>query len=229
MGISPLVALFKEQLENESSAIANSLGLSKRGDFLIWWYFQKLVGLSETEIGEVVCDGSGDLGIDAIIIDPENYVHFYQFKNPESAEKIMDAGEIDKMLSGLQLILSRNHSKIANKELIGRIEEIYQSVPSGYRIHIVTSGEGISTESTIKLNSFIEGLQGPSDEFINIEVENIKYLQDRFYRKTLPTIEDKIVFDIERGVPYQVRSADHDCWTKPLRGEKRHRPINHKM
>jgi hypothetical protein len=220
MTTSPLVALFKEQLENESSAIADGLGLLKRGDFLIWWYFQKLVGLSETEIGEVVCDGSGDLGIDAIIIDSDNYVHFYQFKNPESAEKIMEAGEIDKMLSGLQLILSRNYSQIANDELIGRIEEIYQSVPSGYRIHIVTSGDGLPEESAIKLNSFIEGLRGPSEDFIIWEIENIKYLQDRFYRKTLPTIEDQIVFDIDRGVPYQVRSADHDCYVFHTTGNK---------
>ena len=67
MTASPLVSLFKEQLENESSAIAERLNLKKRGDFLIWWYFQKLLGLTETEIGEVICDGSGDLGIDAII------------------------------------------------------------------------------------------------------------------------------------------------------------------
>jgi hypothetical protein len=58
----------------------------------------------------------------------------------------------------------------------------------------------------------VEGLQGPSDDFISWRVENIRFLQDSFYNKTLPTVEEQIVFEIERGVPYQVRSADHDCY-----------------
>ncbi len=43
MAIIQLVLLFKEQLENESRAIAKIHDLSKRGDFLIWWYFNKLL------------------------------------------------------------------------------------------------------------------------------------------------------------------------------------------
>jgi hypothetical protein len=212
MAASPLISLFKEQLENESTAIASRVGLTKRGDYLIWWYFQKLVGLSEAEIGEIVCDGPNDLGIDAVHIDLENYVHFYQFKNPQSPESVMEAGDLDKMLSGLHLILARKHAEIANEDLIGRIEEIYQIVPSGYKVHAVTSGAGIPEESVKKLNSFVEGLQGPSPDFITWEAENIKSLQDKFYRRSLPAIDEQIVFLIDRGVPYQVRSADHDCY-----------------
>jgi hypothetical protein len=212
MNASPLVTLFKEQLENESSAIAESLNLRKRGDYLIWWYFTKLLGLTYKEISELVCDGSNDLGIDALFIDNDNYVHFYQFKNPRQPDKIIEAGDIDKMLSGLRLILERNHNRIANQELRGRVEDIYQMVPNGYRIHIVTSGSGIPSESKIKLDSFIENLQGPTDDFILWMDENLKYLQDAFYRKTLPVIEDNIAFSIERGIPYQVRSANHDCY-----------------
>lgn len=220
MNSKSLIALFKEQLENESSSIASQLGLIKRGDYLIWWYFLKLSNLTETEIGEIICDGSGDLGIDAINIDEESYVHFYQFKNPESYESVLKAGEIDKMLSGLQLILSKGHETIANEDLKGRIDEIYQSVPSGYRIHVVTSGDGVPDESVVKLESFIKALQGPSEDFITYNIENINYLQDRFYNKTLPAIEEQIIFEIERGVPYQVRSADHDCYIFHTSGAK---------
>ena len=161
-------------------------------------------------ITEIICDGGNDLGIDAVYIDLDNYVHFFQFKNPESTENVMAAGDVDKMLSGLHLILERNHDKIANDELRGRVEEIYQTIPNGYRIHIVTSGREIPEESKIKLDSFINSLQGPSDDFISWALENIKYLQDTFYRKSLPAIEDNLIFHIERGIPYQVRSANHD-------------------
>ena len=212
MTTNPLISLFKEQLENESTAIAEKVGLSKRGDYLIWWYLLKLMVFAEAEIPGIVCDGPNDLGIDALYIDSDDYVHFFQFKNPTSPEKIMEAGDIDKMLSGLHLILTRKHADIANEDLLGRIEDIYQIIPSGYRVHIVTSGAGIPEESVVKLGAFVDSLQGPSDDFITWEVENIKSLQDKFYRKTLPAIEEKIVFPIERGIPYQVRSADHDSY-----------------
>ena len=77
---------------------------------------------------------------------------------------------------------------------------------------IVTSGADIPKESAIKLDSFISRLQGPSDDLIVWILENIKYLQDTFYRKNLPVIEENIIFNIEKCVPYQVRSANHDCY-----------------
>jgi hypothetical protein len=144
---SPLITLFKEQLENESRTLATANNLQKRGDFLIWWYFAKVVGLESPQIEEIVCDGSSDLGIDAIWIDPDDIVHFYNFKNPENIDTTFPGGDVDKVLAGLNLILARGHHSIANPELRGRVEEIYQTVPAGYRLHLVTSGSGISAES----------------------------------------------------------------------------------
>jgi AIPR protein len=212
MASSPIVQLFKEQLENESKSLAATHNLVKRGDFLVWWYLQKLRGLNPSRIDEIVCDGGNDLGIDAIEIDDEDYVHFFQFKNPESAEGALPAGEVDKLLSGLRLILSHKHEAIANEELRGLVEDIYQIVPAGYRLHLVTSGKGIAKESIEKLNAFVEELGGPSEDFFVWTLEDIEFLQDAFYKKRLPTVEKPIVFHLERQGPYQVRSADHDCY-----------------
>ena len=107
---SPLVSLFKEQLENESTGIAKEHDLLKRGDYLIWWYFLRLKNFEPGDINEIVCEGSNDLAIDAIFIDDDNFVHFYQFKNPETTEKAFPEGDVDKVLAGLNLILSRNIS-----------------------------------------------------------------------------------------------------------------------
>src|SRR5712692_9856577 len=100
---SPLLALFKEQLEAECSALAKKNGLEKRGDLLIYWYFTRLKGFSDTEVEEIFCDGGGDLGIDAIWIDDEDLVHFYSFKNPEDPVKGFPAGEVDRTISGLRV------------------------------------------------------------------------------------------------------------------------------
>lgn len=211
MTASPILGLFKEQLENESAVLASSHGLQKRGDYLIWWCFTRLIGLRPTEIEEVVCDGAADLGIDAMWIDDDNYVHFHSFKNPESIDSSFAGGDVDKTLAGLTVVLARRHHTIANPDLRGRIEEIYQTVPSGYRLHFVTSGSGISQESEIKLNAFIDGLGGPSPNFFRWEVEDLASLQDSFYCRHLPTVEEPIDFQLDLP-PYQVRSANHDSY-----------------
>ena len=45
--------------------------------------------MSDIEAKEQICDGGGDLGIDAIEIDDEQVV-FYQFKNPLRQKKLSD-------------------------------------------------------------------------------------------------------------------------------------------
>jgi hypothetical protein len=62
-------------------------------------------------------------------------VHFYQFKNPAEIDKEVPAGEVDKLISGFRLILLRKHDQIANPELKSRLDEVYQQLPKGYRIH----------------------------------------------------------------------------------------------
>jgi len=208
---SPIITLFKEQLENESTSLASANQLTQRGDYLVWWYFTRLVGLDPSTINEIVCDGAADLGIDAIWIDDNDIVHFFTFKNPTRIDVAFPASEVDKTLMGLNTILARAHHTIANEELRGRIEEVYQTVPSGYRLHLITSGSGIPNEARTKLDSFIETLKVPSEEFFQWSLEDIHYLQDAFYRRHLPTVDEPIDFNLD-NYPYQVRSANHDSY-----------------
>jgi hypothetical protein len=164
---SPIITLFKEQLENESSSLAKDYSLEKRGDHLIWWYFTRLTGLKAADIEEIVCDGSADLGIDALWIDEDSMVHFYTFKNPQRIDVTFPAGDVDKTLMGLNTILNRKHHEIGNEDLRGRVEEIYQTVPSGYRLHLVTSGSGLPIEASTKLDGFVDTLKSPSDDSLD--------------------------------------------------------------
>lgn len=215
---NPLLSLFKEQLENESRALASENELTKRGDLLIWWYFSKLRGLDSTAIGQIICDGGGDLGIDGIFVDEEDFVHFYSFKNPENSDDSFPGRSVDAVIGGLTLILERRYETVANPELKSRVEEIYLTVPNGYKLHLVTSGIGISQESKEKLDTFKDGLGGPTKDFFVWELEDLKFLQDSFYTKNLPAVEQPIVFELDKQPPYQVRAADHDCYVFHLPG-----------
>jgi hypothetical protein len=173
--------------------------------------------LEDSEITSILCDGGNDLGIDAINIDEDQLVHFYQFKNPTKVECAFPAGDVDKVISGLTLILHRQHATIANPDLRGRVEEIYQIVPAGYRLHLVTSGASVPEEARVKLDAFVRSLQG-AENFFSWVCEDVQTLQDLLYQKTLPTVDAPIEFSLDQP-PYPVRSANHDCWLFHVGGD----------
>ena len=215
---SPLLALFKEQLEAECAALSSKHSLIRRGDRLIYWYFIRLNGFTDTEVEEVFCDGSADLGIDSIWTDDDEMVHFYSFKNPEDPQKGFPAGEVDKTISGLNVILERKHEQIANPELKARLEELYQQLPKGYRIHFVSSGQGISQESRVKLDALMARLSGPSSNLVSWDDQPLNQLQEMFYKQNLPAVKDPITFRLER-TPYMCRSGVADCYLFHIQGK----------
>lgn len=51
----------------------------------------------------------------------------------------------------------------------------------------------------------------PSEDFFRWILEDINSLQDTFYRRHLPTVDEPIDFNLD-NFPYQVRSANHDSY-----------------
>jgi len=214
-----LIRTFREQLENQSTTLAEQHERQKRGDRLIWWYFLELEGFTPQEIEDVYCDGGGDLGIDAIWIDDRDVVHIYSFKNPEKADKTFPVTGVDRLLSGLRLIFDENHDSVSSPELKEKIDAIYQIVPTGYVIHIVTSGQGIGQESERKLQSFVDGTQTPSKELFQWQLEDIVFLQRRFYQKNLPSVEEPIEF-ATANPPHLLESGSAECYFFSATGQQ---------
>ena len=210
--MNTMLSLFKEQLESECSRLGQEYGLSKRGDLLIYWYFTRLYDLSETDVAGIICDGFDDLGIDAIWIDDTTLVHFYSFKNPRDVSKGFPGGDVDKTISGLKLILNRRHEQIANDELLERLEEVYGQVPSGYRLHFVTSGQGVSHDSQVKLDSLIGELAGTSEGMVSWDEQPLDQLQATFYQQRTPAIDDPLMFDQLKGQPYMLQSGTAESY-----------------
>ena len=96
--IPEILNLFKEQLGNQIARIVEDNSFENSGYGFAYWYFRKIGGMTDIEAKEQICDGGGDLGIDAIVID-EEYVVFYQFKNPIGLDKAFATGDVDKMIS----------------------------------------------------------------------------------------------------------------------------------
>ena len=209
--------LFKEQLENESTSIAVANDLEKRGDYLIWWYFTKLLSLSPAEIEEAHCDGWNDYGIDALRTDHEEKVHFYSFKNPEKLDADFPSTEVDKLLSGLRLLIQGQLPEAnANPRLLKGVTALRKIVPKAYYIHLVTSGSGMSKDVPAKMQGFIASLQ--MQDSLGWGLEDADWMQKVFYAKTLPTVESPYRIELKQ-TPYQVRAANHESYLLTMSGE----------
>lgn len=213
-----ILNLFKEQLNNQVASIVAAQSFETQGYGFAYWYLRNIGGMTDIEAKDQICDGGGDLGIDAIEIVDEKVV-FYQFKNPKSIEKSIEAGEIDKMISGLELILSRKHASIANPELLSRLEEIYAFTPAGYEIVVaVSSLAEIPTDAKAKLDSFCQRNSGVAKDLFRWEFHNLENIHNRFYSANLPTLEATLDIALSR-VPYMTKVGDHETYIFDLSGE----------
>jgi len=216
--IPEILSLFKEQLNNQVSSIVKSQAFDTQGYGFAYWYLCNIGGMTDIEAKEQICDGGGDLGVDAIEIVDEQVV-FYQFKNPASISKSVGAGEIDKMISGLELILSRNHSDVANPELMSRLDDIYAFTPAGYRIVIaVSSLADIPSDARAKLDSFCQKNSGVAKDLFRWEFSNLEHIHNRFYSVNLPTLEATLDISLSR-FPYMTKVGNHETYIFDLSGE----------
>lgn len=216
--VSEILSLFKEQLNNQIKAFVEDESFDNEGYGFAYWYFRNIRAMTDIEAKDQICDGSGDLGIDAIEIQDEKVV-FYQFKNPTSIEKSIGAGEVDKMLSGLGLILSRKHNDIANTELLSRLEEIYSFTPTGYRIVIASSSLAeMPEDARVKLDSFCETNSGAAKDLFQWEYVNLNDIHNRFYAAHLPTLDATIDFTLMRS-PYMTKIGEHETYIFDLSGK----------
>ncbi len=194
--------------------------LENEGQGFIWWYFKKLTPLSADEIEEALCDGGGDLGIDAIFKDVNEIVHFYQFKYLKNYEKGYPTGDVDKTIGGLELIMRGKHEEIANEKLKLILKDVLETIPLGYQLHFVSTGNGLEREATTKAEAFLSELKISSNEYFKYVDENVVYLHNKFYTKILPTLDKSITLDV-RDPPYMVGLAhDHNSYLFHLHGGK---------
>lgn len=212
-----ILKLFKEQLNNQIRFTVDKEGFSNDGYGFAYWFFRNINGMTDIEAKDQICDGGGDLGIDAIEILDER-VLFYQFKNPESITKSIATGDIDKLVSGLQLILSRDHSKVANEELKSRLEEIYAFTPTGYEIVVVVSSLAkLEQEACQKLDSFCTHNSGAAKNLFTWKFENLADVHNRFYSANLPTLDATLNVELSRA-PYMTKIGEHETYLFDLSG-----------
>lgn len=121
-----------------------------------------IFGLTDDEAFECCTDGSDDNGIDAIYIEPNKNVNFFQFKYPSKANNISKGvtdEEILKLCNGVQSFVSNDEifdSVSWNELLIDKRQEFLDADICDLKLWIVRySNQDISNSAETILNNFI--------------------------------------------------------------------------
>ena len=118
------------------------------------WYLKNYYKLQEQDIAEALIDGTGDLGIDSVIIDEENQALIVmQYKFPAKKENIkneIDQGEVLKTWNGFMTLISNERcyegSNAKFAEFKSRLEN---SIITNFRICFVSYNKGIVANRNI--------------------------------------------------------------------------------
>lgn len=104
------------------------------------WYLNNFFGVDENEIGEMIIDGYGDNGIDAIFID-NNTIKLFQFKYPEKAsniDKLIDETTVLKLINGYKKLTSDRKPKKTNETFLDYYERVKKENIFSYKFYFVS-------------------------------------------------------------------------------------------
>jgi len=169
-------------------------------------------GLTDEEAYDCLTDGSNDNGIDAVYIENEKIVHFFQFKFPDTEKGINNGiteNEILKLESGFKLFTSNEQEFKTlkwNDLLIEKRKEYLNYDIYDYVLWVVRfSNQDISFQINNKMNTLLKKYKQQTgnnvvcnymlaDECVNLYENNIKNIWPNFklrYKKTLSPFCDE--------------------------------------
>lgn len=153
------------------------------------WYLVNHVKVSEQEIGEIIIDGNGDNGIDAITVNGD-VMTLYQFKFPDrekNIEKAIDEKTVLKMFNGYNKLIARKNPKVGNDIFLKYRDIVKEKSIFDYKLEFVVFNNSFSQPAQDALESQIEEIKDKTGNLINYKVvqhKNICDIYDRMQKKS---------------------------------------------
>ena len=152
-----------------------------------------LFGLTDEEALNCCTDGSDDNGIDAIYVESDKKVHFFQFKFPSKANNInkgVSDEEVLKLCNGVQSFVSTDEifNKVSWNDLLkDKRQEFLEADICDLKLWIVRySNQDLSNSSDVIINNYM----------------------DKYYRETGNSIEFEKILAMECMNLYESRAKN---------------------
>lgn len=177
------------KIKSELEIIKEEYGYTNLSKAFAHWYLVNYVKVSEQELGEIIIDGNGDNGIDAITVNGE-VMTLYQFKFPDkekNIEKAIDEKTILKMFNGYKKLIAQKNPKVANDIFLKYREIVKDQSIFDYKFEFVVFNNSFSQPAEDALESEIEEIKGKTGNLIKYKViqhKNICDIYDRMQKKS---------------------------------------------
>lgn len=194
----------KESL-NEIKEINEYENLSKA---FIHWYLKNHLFMDDQEIGECIIDGSGDNGIDAIILnEEEKELTVMQFKFPVTSKGIneeISQGDILKTINGFNILINKSSTSESNSQFKEYKNKISDIDIFKFNIQFISFNKGI--EATVNkelIDNFAKNFKKDFGSELNMKVHE---------KSTISNIYEKInrKNNLEINLSYKQLTSAYD-------------------
>lgn len=184
MAIFGRFQVYYGKIKNEVENVKEEFGYTNLSKAFAHWYLINCVKISEEEIGEIIIDGNGDNGIDAITV-ADDVMTLYQFKFPDkekNIEKAIDEKTVLKMFNGYNKLISQKKPRVANDIFLKYREIVKEKSIFDYKFEFVVFNNTFSQPAEDALESQKEEIKEKTGNIIKCNVINHKNICDIYDR-----------------------------------------------
>lgn len=186
MAITKYESYYK-QIRESVEEIKNNNDYDNLSKAFIHWYLKNHLFLEEQEIGEAIIDGSGDNGIDAILLnEDEKELIVMQFKFPNNVNGInsqIEQGDILKTFHGFNLLINKSENQESNIQFKQFKERINDIDIFKFKIYFVSFNTGIDANANKELvDNFSQKFNKDYGSELQVEVHD-KSIISNIYEK----------------------------------------------
>lgn len=174
----------------------------------IHWYLKNHIFMDDQEIGECIIDGSGDNGIDAIILnEEEKELTVMQFKFPVTSKGIneeISQGDILKTINGFNILINKSSTSESNSQFREYKNKISDIDIFKFNIQFISFNKGIEANANKELiDNFAKNFKKDFGSELNIKVHE---------KSTISNIYEKInrKNDLEINLSYKQLTSAYD-------------------
>lgn len=148
------------------------------------WYLNNFYKINSNDLGEIIIDGYGDNGIDAIVKE-NDVLKIFQFKFPDKAGNInkhIEEATILKIINGYKKLTANRKPTNANENFINYRNIIKEENIFRYEFIFVSFTDSLSTNAKDALDTSISEIKDLTGNSIVCVIEDKKKICDKIDR-----------------------------------------------
>lgn len=176
--------VYYSRIVQELEKIKNDNNYQNLSKAFTHWYLSNFYKISNIDLGEIIIDGFGDNGIDAIIRE-NDILKIFQFKFPDKVGNInkpIEEATVLKIINGYKKLTSSRKPSRANDNFINYRNIIKKESIFHYEFIFVSFTDGLSSNAKDSLDNSILEIKDLTGNNIEYSVDNKKKICDKLDR-----------------------------------------------